>query len=232
MKTLIMYTLHDYIRSHKYFPPISCFFIVIVVFYVYAPNPVIDSYAVTALFVFIFSTWICMSMMGLDSSVQRQITIVHLKSKHKYYLSKLIAAWLIVVVLIIFTYFFPIIFNKFNEPVTMLVGLVSFLHHILLGTLGIVVASLFSKVVTENTVNGYGGLSVVIIISIAATGIEHTLPGIMKWMIWLIPPAAIVQNPLYNWTGESLSDLSLFPFTWIIVYTFCLGILFLGMRKR
>lgn len=229
---LIKYTLHDYIRSHKYFPPISTFFIIILVFYNYSPNPVIDSYSVTALFLFIISTWLCISVMALDSDVQRQIAILHIKANHRYYIGKLIAVWCVMMILTIFSILFPILFNKFNEPVTLLTGFVSFSNHILLATLGIVVASLFSQVITKNVVNAYGGLAITVVISIAGIGIKDVLPEFLKPITWIIPPVSMTQKTLFDWTGEGVSDLAIFPFIWIVIYTLCLGVLFFRLIKR
>nr|WP_144921905.1 hypothetical protein [Paenibacillus bovis] len=59
MLELIKYSLHDYVRSHKYFAPISTYIILIIVFYTYKPNPVLDSYAVTASMLYVVSAWLC-----------------------------------------------------------------------------------------------------------------------------------------------------------------------------
>lgn len=232
MKALIKYTFHDYLRSHKYFPPISTFIILIFVYYSYTQNPVIDSYAISALIVYIISAWLCMSVLSLDSPVQRQVMILHLGGRNRYYLSKLIAVWIISLILILYAFIYPIIFGMFEEPVTLKIGLVSIMNLVFLSILGISVASLFSKVITESAVNSYGGLSLAIVISLAALGIYDALPLYLKNITWIIPPAASTQPILFNWNGESILDLSLFPFLWIIIYSLLLLFLFLTLAKR
>lgn len=232
LKELIKYSLHDYIRSHKYFPPISTFFILIFVFYTYTPNPIIDSYAVTALILYVISAWLCISVLSLDPPVQRQIMILHIGSLNRYYLSKLISVLLISIMLTVYAFIYPIVFNMFNETVTITIGLVSLLNHILLGILGICVASLFSKVITESAVNSFGGLSLIIVISLAALGIYDVLPSFLKNIVWIIPPAASTQSSLINWNGESIMSLSIFPFIWIIIYSMLLLYLFLKLARR
>lgn len=232
MKELIKYTLHDYLRSQKYFPPVSTFFVLILVFYTYTPNPIIDSYAVTALMLFAVSAWLCRSVLALDVPVQRQIMILHIQSSHRYYISKVIAVWLISMILAVFAFVYPIVFHLFAEPVSLKIGLVSAANHILLATLGISIAAFFSKSIMESTVNAYGGLTLTIILSIAALGIYEALPSFLKYVVWLLPPAVSTQKPLIQWGGEKLGDLPLFPFIWILVYSISLFILFLQVVRR
>ena len=232
MIELIKYSLHDYIRSHKYFPPVSTFFIFIIVFYTYKPNPVIDSYAVTALVLYVISAWLCISILSLEQPVQKQMMILHMKSGNRYYLSKLILVWLVTMVLTVYAFVYPIIFDMFKEPVTLSTGFVLFTNHILLATLGICVGSLFSKGLMDNPVNSYGGLSLTVIISIAALGIYDVLPLTFKNLVWILPPSVMTQTPLNDWSGESISELSIFPFIWIIIYSLLLVILFLKLARR
>ncbi|WP_068677342.1 hypothetical protein [Oceanobacillus sp. Castelsardo] len=232
MKALIKYSLHDYLRSHKYFPPISTFMILIFVYYSYTPNPIIDSYAVTALIVYVISAWLCVSVLSLDSHVQRQMMILHIGGENRYYLSKLISVWLITLILTLYAFIYPITFGMFNESVSLKIGLVSIVNHIFLSILGISIASLFSKVITENAVNSYGGLALIITISLATLGIYDVLPTYLKNIIWIIPPAVGTQPVLFNWNGENFLDLLLFPFIWMIVYSTILLYLFLRLAKK
>ena len=106
-----------------------------------------------------------------------------------------------------------------------------FANHILLATLGITVASLFSEALMESPVNSYCGLALTIVLSIAALGIHGALPTALKNITWVIPPAVNTQQSLMNWSGENLGDLSIFPFIWIIIYSILLLILFLKLAK-
>lgn len=232
MKSLLKYSLHDYLRSHKYFPPISTFIILISVFYTYTPNPIIDSYAITAIIVYIISAWLAISVLSLDTPVQRQLMILHIGGKNRYYLSKLISVWLISLILALYAFLYPIIFGMFDESVTLTIGLVAIVNYVFLSILGISIASLFSKIITENVINSYGGLALTIIVSLAALGIYNALPSYLQNIIWIIPPATSTQTPLYNWNGDSVWDLSLFPFIWIIIYSLLLLYLFVRLAKK
>lgn len=232
MKAVIKYSLHDYLRSHKYFPPISTFIILIFVYYSYTPNPIIDSYAVTSLILYIISAWVCISVLSLDPPVQRQLMILHIGGENRYYLSKLITVLLISIILTAYVFVYPILFNMFNGSVTLTIGLVAIVNHVSLSILGICIASFFSKIITESAVNSYGGLALTIIISIAALGIYDALPSYLKGIVWIIPPATITQTPLINWDGDNVLDLSFFPFIWVIIYALLLLYLFLKLARR
>lgn len=232
MKNLIKYTLHDYIRSHKYFPPISTFMILIFVFYTYTPNPIIDSYAVTAVILYIISAWVCLSILQLDPPVQRQLMAIQVRSWNRYYVSKLISAVIISSILSVYALLYPIVFNMFSEPVTLTIGLVSFANYLILGILGVSLASLFSKVILKSAINSFGGLTLTIVLSLAAIGIERVLPSFLKNVLWVIPPATITQTPLLKWDGGYIYDLARFPFIWVIIYSFIIIFLFLQLAKR
>ncbi|MBA4537133.1 hypothetical protein H1Z61_08235 [Bacillus aquiflavi] len=232
MKELIKFSLHDYIRSHKYFPPVSTYLILVSVFYTYKPNPVVDSYAVTALMLYVISSWLCISFLSLDHPVQKQLMILNLKSRARYYVSKLISVWFISVILTIYAFLYPIVFNMFNEPVSMSAGFVSLANHLVLATLGISVASLFSKTLMRSAISSYGGLVLISTISLAALGIYKILPSAIKNIVWLLPPATITQSQLVNWNGKNISELSLFPFVWVSIYSLLIIFLFLKLTKR
>ncbi|RDW17284.1 hypothetical protein [Oceanobacillus chungangensis] len=232
MKALIKFSLHDYLRSHKYFPPISTFIILILIYYSYRPNPIIDSYAVTAMILYIISAWLCISVLSLDPPVQRQLMVLHIGGENRYYLSKIISVLLISIILTVYAFIYPIIFGMFDESVTLTIGLVSLVNHVFLSILGISIASLFSKIITENAINSYGGLALTIIISFAALGVYDALPSYLKNIVWIIPPATSTQTPLINWNGENVLDLYLFPFIWIIIYSLIVLYLFIKLAKR
>ncbi|MEJ8764865.1 MULTISPECIES: hypothetical protein [unclassified Oceanobacillus] len=232
MKNLIKYTLHDYIRSHKYFPPISTFMILIFVFYTYTPNPIIDSYAVTAVILYIISAWVCLSILQLDPPVQRQLMAIQVRSWNRYYVSKLISAVIISSILSVYALLYPIVFNMFSEPVTLTIGLVSFANYLILGILGVSLASLFSKVIMKSAINSFGGLTLTIVLSLAAIGVERVLPSFLKNVLWVMPPATITQTPLLKWDGGYIYDLARFPFIWVIIYSFIIIFLFLQLAKR
>lgn len=176
--------------------------------------------------------YVFISVLALDAPVQRQLFIKHIGSMNRYYVSKLISVFFIAIILTIFTFIYPIIFQMFNDTVTPMIGTVAIINHIVLSVLGISIASLFSNAITDSAVNSYGGLALVIVISIASLGIYNILPAYVKYIVWIIPPAIHTHKTLIDWNGISISELSLFPFIWIILYALLLIYLFLTLAKR
>ncbi|MFD1848568.1 hypothetical protein [Oceanobacillus bengalensis] len=232
MFEFIKYSLQDYIRSQKYFAPISTYIIIIFVFYTYTPNPIIDSYAVTALILFVISAWLCVSFLSLDSTVQKQIIILRLKSNTRYFVGKLLSIWLVTVVLTVYAFLYPILFQMFREPVNFTLGFVAILNHMVLAILGISVASIFSREVIKSPISAYGGLALCLTISISALGIYDVLPSIFKNIVWIIPPAISTQSSLMEWSGTSITQLSIFSFVWIVIYSLLVLLLFLKLSRR
>ncbi len=206
--------------------------ILIFVFYTYTPNPIIDSYAVTAVILYIISAWVCLSILQLDPPVQRQLMAIQVRSWNRYYVSKLISAVIISSILSVYALLYPIVFNMFSEPVTLTIGLVSFANYLILGILGVSLASLFSKVIMKSAINSFGGLTLTIVLSLAAIGVERVLPSFLKNVLWVMPPATITQTPLLKWDGGYIYDLARFPFIWVIIYSFIIIFLFLQLAKR
>ncbi|RLL48261.1 hypothetical protein D8M04_03020 [Oceanobacillus piezotolerans] len=231
MIELAKYSLRDYIRSHKYFLPIAMYIILIVLFYTYTPNPIIDSYAVTALFLYIISSWLAISVLALDDPVQTQIIILHMQSRTRYYLSKLLTTFMIGLGLSLFAFVYPIVFQMFSESVSIQIGFISFINHLLLSLLGLSVGSLFSRNLMSSPINSYGGLALTLTISISAIGIYSILPHTIRNIVWIIPPSVITQLPLMNWSGESILELSTFPFIWIMLYSFIAIFIFIRLSN-
>ncbi|WP_010094289.1 hypothetical protein [Ornithinibacillus scapharcae] len=232
MKYVIQYSMRDFLRSQKYFPPLSTFILLMVVFYSYKPNPVIDSYAVTSLMMYVISAWLCTSFLALDSPVQRQLMILHAGGKNHYYIGKFMAIAITSTIFTLFAFMYPIIFGMFQENVSLSVGFISLMNHFMLSLLGIGVASLFSRIFMNSTVNSYGGLALTITISFTTIGLYEVLPTMFKNLVWVIPPAIMTQKPLMNWNGQTLSNIEWFPFVWILIYASLLISIFFILVKR
>ena len=68
-----------------------------------------------------------------------------------------------------------------------------------------------------SSINSFGGLTLVIVLSIAALGIAQILPLPLKFLTWIILSATATQTALYHWNGDSVSR----PFS-IPIYMDCL----------
>ena len=77
MGSLIHYMLASYTRSYRYFAPMAFMLISVVFIYSYRPNPIMDSYAVTAAFLFVGSAWLGLNFLNHDQGRQTMLLIVH-----------------------------------------------------------------------------------------------------------------------------------------------------------
>jgi len=58
MKGLLHYHFHNYLRSHRYIPPLSLYILSLVINYTYTPNPILDSYSFTSLLLYVFAPFL------------------------------------------------------------------------------------------------------------------------------------------------------------------------------
>lgn len=200
--------------------------------YSYKPNPIIDSYSFTALSLFFISALLCVSVFSTESSVQKNVTLIHTGSAPKYYLSKLLSVWLICFILALFTFLYPIIFGMFGESITLLVGVFALINHLLLATLGICVGSFFTREFMKNSINAIGGLWFVLLLSIPYDSLAERLPVLARPILWILPPSIHTITILESWNGTTVDFNFLLPFIWIIIYCSLLLFLFFTLLKK
>ncbi|WP_423479094.1 hypothetical protein [Priestia megaterium] len=83
MGALIRYHFITYIKSYRYIPPLALYIISLCMNYTYRPNPVLDSFFNTALFLFFLTTWFTMSLFHAEDSSQEVITKLHVGKKEQ-----------------------------------------------------------------------------------------------------------------------------------------------------
>ncbi|HAM81823.1 hypothetical protein [Ornithinibacillus bavariensis] len=232
MRNLVKYILHNYFRSNRYFPLLAIFIMMIFISYSYKPNPIVDSYSITALYLFFISALLCVSVFSTESSVQKDVTLIHTGSVPVYYLSKLLSVWLISFVLVLFAFLYPIIFGMFGESVTLQVGFFTFMNHLLLASLGICVGSFFTKDFMKSTINAIGGLWFVLLLSIPFDSLAEMLPVLVRPILWILPPSIHTIKSLESWNQTTVDFNFLLPFIWIIVYCSILLFLFFTLLKK
>lgn len=225
MVALVRYTLQDYLRSYRYVPPVSVFAILIIVFYSVAPNPIMDSFAVTCGFLYCISAWLSLSLFNAEDAIQHQITILHVKNPYKLYLSKVISAWVITVLLTAFAVTYPIILQKFDKPVITIHVILAIASHLSAALLAVLLAAFFTRPFFYRSANSWGIVSLLLILSFTYNGIKAALPAILQPFLWLLPPFYGIFSSLM--LGDNLTfglDMAL-NFVWVLVY--CLVLLFL-----
>ena len=117
MRPLIAYMLRSYTRSQRYFAPLSGMVIAVLVLYSYKPNPVMNSYAATAVIMFVGCASLGLSFLNHEHVVQRQVIIVHLRSARKYSVGGILSLAILILLLDVLIVLYPMIAGEFSEKV-------------------------------------------------------------------------------------------------------------------
>lgn len=207
MSTLIGYMLKSYTRSQRYFAPLSGIVIAVLVLYSYKPNPVMNSYAATAVILFIGCAAMGLSFLNHEHAVLRQVLIVHLRSARRYSIGGILSLSILALLLDVMIVLYPLITRQFSEPVGFYRFLLALTGHGLMGLLGITISLFLQSSWIAKRSYAAGLMLGIIILSIGGTKISGLLTGYLKLLGLLLPPAAPLMNALMN--GDSLSVTSM-----------------------
>lgn len=221
IKSLFIHNFHRYVKSYKYTSPLLFFIIGIVVTYSQKNNPIMSSYSITSLLIFIISAWITMGFMEIEDITQQQLLIIYSKNQEVYYISKIIFLTSIIIILDIFSVLYPIIGNFFDGKVSMCNLSLAFLSHAVFGLLGISVSSLFNSRIIKNRKNAILFLMLIITVSIIQEPLTKNFP-ILKCIIYLLPPASITAEQIGN---ENTTEILIFLvlctlYSWLLLITY------------
>lgn len=226
MFALIRYNIHDYTKSYKYVPPIALYMISLLFIYTYESIPIVPTYLETALALYLLSAWITITLFHTEDPVQEQITLSHTKNIHTLYLGKYGTALLICSVLSLVSVFYPIVFDKFRDSMTVSLLLFSILTHMSLSILGISIATLFTRNIIQKASTAWLSLSLVLLITIASIHLKEEIPA----LLWFLPPInsfMMLGDYEYN-----LLSHTLWLTVWALIYSFALIQLFLYLVRK
>ncbi|HEY2491877.1 MAG TPA: hypothetical protein VGI33_02975 [Paenibacillus sp.] len=230
-KNLLIYLLRNYNRSYRFIPPLFTYLIFVGLFYTYRPNPVMGSFAVTAVLSFIVTAWICYSFMQSESPIQEEITLLHLRSPAKYYIGLISSILLMSLLLLIVAMAYPIIGDRFDRPIGSEDIIVGFLSHLGLSFLGAAIAIFFNNKFVSRSSVAIGGILFVIILSFCQGSITSQLGPSLEWITWILPPTFHSMNLLMNYetySGGEMIWLLAVPF----IYSLILFTIFVQWMKR
>ena len=74
MIALVRWDLAQFLRSHRFMPPLVAFLVVLGVLYSFRPVPVLSSYAITAMALYPIAAWLSLTLLGSEGEIQRQVT--------------------------------------------------------------------------------------------------------------------------------------------------------------
>ncbi|MQR89642.1 ABC transporter permease [Bacillus megaterium] len=225
MGALIRYHFITYIKSYRYIPPLALYIISLCMNYTYRPNPVLDSFFNTALFLFFLTTWFTMSLFHAEDSSQEVITKLHVGKKNKYFMSKLISCMLLFTLLSAVSIAYPVLLDMFEVDISTKQMVFGFIIHWTFSLLGMSIGLVFTRdVVREGSLSWFGPLFI-LIVTLAAAGVSFPYQG-GGLLLYVLPPvSAIIQ-----FINEGLNKFLVFG--WALLYAIALISLYLWRANR
>jgi hypothetical protein len=221
MNSLIVYMLRSYTRSQRFFGPLAGIVIAVLILYSYKPNPVMNSYAATAVMLFVCCGWLGLSFLNHEHAVHRQIAVVHLRSAVKHSVGGILTLALLTLLLDLIIIIYPWITGHFSESPGGYRFMLAFVGHALLGMLGVTISLFLQSSWVQKGSRAAGIMLGIVILSLGGTQISQSLPDSFHFLIWLLPPASSVMEAMMNADALPFSEM-LSSFLHALVYIFLL----------
>ena len=218
MKSFVMYQFKNYIRSNLFIPPITLYFIWVTILYAYGSNDILASYIQSAVVLFFVATWMTMNIFRLEETAEAHILLVHLKQKEHYLYGKWLVCLLMLLPLVLFAHFSPIITKSFAQSLTSADYLLSLYSHIGLGGLGILLGSFFTATKINSSKYIWLMTALVAISALAYSKIFEVLPSGIAWILWVLPPIRFFYEPLQAASATGLPTGFLASFSLGVCY--------------
>ncbi|MWV43449.1 hypothetical protein GRF59_07365 [Paenibacillus sp. HJL G12] len=231
MVALARFLLKSYTRKHAYFAPLAGTLIAMFLLYSYKPNPVMDSYAVTSVFLFIGASWTGLTFLNHGSPQQEQLHIIHIGSMRRYMFSQLLAMLIPIVLFAILFIVYPILTHMFGEPVRLQQLFQATCGHLVMGMLGIMLSLFFQRAWMPNGTQATALLLILVIVSIGAKPIIAILPISLAWLHWLLPPVSPIMDGLLN-SSKSAPGEVWGMIGWSLIYILLLGVAYMAISIR
>ncbi|NMD71000.1 hypothetical protein HHO41_11905 [Bacillus sp. DNRA2] len=233
MSAFIRYQLTSFIRSLKFIPPTTLFLAWVFILYAYNNAPILSSYGVSSIGLYITMTWMTMALFSLEEDSEKHMLFFQLGRKLNFLIGKWLSLLIVMIPLIIYGMLYPIIGNLFKGELTLNVIGLSIFSHLVFQAFGILVGTLFSS--TNFSIKKYAWITavLVIVVSLASTAMIERLP-ILKWVLWLFPPVFKIINHMEGEDMIVLLDSLGFDILWVVCYI-TLGIIltiFLFRKKE
>ncbi|WPC43965.1 hypothetical protein [Clostridium sp. JS66] len=232
-KYLMLYFFQDYKRSYKYIAPLLVYIVLISAMYSNKPAYVMSSYAVTCICIYAISAWLSFGFIDNEYVVQQQLTILHIKNENIYYLCKVLFMWSFILILDIFTVYYPILNGAFIRKVVISDIIIALISHAIVGFLGITVGSLFSSRLVKDRKMAILFLNLLIIVSTMEKPIVQSFP-FLKWIGVILPPAYLMIDKIGSIDYINIGNIFNIIFTFAIglIYLLILIILFIKCMKK
>jgi hypothetical protein len=228
MNSLIKYSLDNYMRSHRYFPPAAAYLILVVLCYsAPRPMPVGSSHAFTAMITFVVAGWFCLTLHNVEDPVQSQITLIHAKNFRRVLHAKFVSVFFLMIPFIIFSLLLPLVIGAYGRMPTSTEFLIGAAVHLLMALLGDSIGCHFIDELVRPMSRAWGGLALVWAISLSGKGLEDFVFTGLKWVAWVLPPAPLAMDLLMG--DDYVSPVLLI---WILIYIAILYCLYIKRMTR
>ncbi|MCM3782868.1 hypothetical protein M3231_07765 [Neobacillus mesonae] len=189
MKSLLVYFLRTFIRSPYYFAPIAFYLFVMAIQYSYRPNPIADSYTVTAALLYLSSAWIGRAFYHAEHPDQRAITIIHSRNKWSYFLGLWTACSLVIAFMTLLAILYPIAAVMFERTPNLSEWMTAISGHFLLGLLGITLSLFTQRSWIKSQSTALTILFIWLMLGMMHTELIKLLPEPLHFLTVLLPPA-------------------------------------------
>ncbi|WP_040949672.1 hypothetical protein [Gorillibacterium massiliense] len=225
----LTYLFKAYTRTYRFIGPVCLFLITVFFLYAVEPNPVMSSYAITAVALFPVSAWFAFDIARMEQKAQEQISYLALGSLPVYLAGKIVIAWFLSICMTVVALVTPLILDVFSEPATPAMLAVAFVSHILVALAGIAAAACFSLL--RKTSTAVGGLAIVLLLSASRGGMADSLSGGWKLLKWPFLP---VYELSAVWFSDNLGRLSdaVTPLLGLLAYTVIYFLLYGGIARK
>lgn len=220
MQAFIRYQFVSLVRSLKFIPPATFFFAWIFILYAYDHVPILSSYGVSSIAVYLAGTWLTMVIFTLEEESEKHILFLNLGSKVTFLLGKWLTILIVMFPLLLFAIFYPIAAKSFNDEMSLVLYGFTFYSHFVFLAFGLLIGTLFSA--TKLATKKYAWLSAVlaIVVSLAALSILE-LADVFNWILWIFPPVfkviAHMEGKSVLLLKETLLKDSLFVLGYILI---------------
>jgi len=197
--SLIKYHYQLYIKTNKYIMPALIWIVFLNLSYSQKPLDIVSSTLLSISVLFFVMLWVAISYMESVDPVSEQILLLKVKNRNTYYRSKNVFVFMLGTAYSLIGIAFPIMenamngFSMFTRPLTIWDILCAFILHMLTAILGGTLGILFQPRCIKNRKEALMIVSLIALISIAKTGINHSFL-FAKYVTWLFPPLSDIST--------------------------------------
>lgn len=217
MFAFVRYQVTSFIQSLKIIPPTAMFFAWIFILYAYKNVPILSSYGVSSIAMYLTMTWVTMSIFTLEEDSEKHILFFQLGGKGRYLLGKWLTIFSIMIPYLLLAIFFPIVTNSFNGNMTILLYIIAFYSHVVFSVFGILVGTLFSATTFSGKKTAWVSAVFIIVLSLASKSIIELFP-FLKWVLWFVPPVFQVIEHMEGGSELVLQDSIAMDVGLVILY--------------